>query len=159
MLGPNGFLPPGRHIVTIDEFRSSFVESFPGSRSRRSLFERWLQHRDAISGIAPIQYQWIDGSFATHKENPRDVDVVTFLMADDVDRLSPGKKMLLDGLFNGHETRDRWGIDSFLSPVVAPGDPRSSVARKMAGKWLKFFTGVREDDTLVKGILEVKDGQ
>ena len=155
MLQDNGLLPPGLHVVTEQQFRDVFVTPFPAASSRHRLFLRWERHKAAISSIIPIEKQWIDGSFVTDRANPRDIDVVNFISADDIDKLTVGQQALLENLVVGHNTRDVWGIDSFLVPVVSDGDPRHPLTRKQESYWQDLFSRVRDDDSIRKGFLEV----
>jgi hypothetical protein len=155
MLQDDGLLPPGLHVVTEQQFRDTFVNAFPPSSSRHRLFLKWQRHKAAISSIITIEKQWIDGSFVTDRPNPRDVDVVNFILADDIDKLALGQQALLENLVSGHDTRDVWGIDSFLVPAVLDGDPRRPLVKQQEDYWLDLFSRVRDNDSLRKGFLEV----
>ncbi|MBP6812107.1 MAG: hypothetical protein KA138_11340 [Saprospiraceae bacterium] len=72
--------PEGLIEITLSEFEEVFVNQFEDSDSRKSIFDNYLRYtkdlRDTI-GVGFIQ--WIDGSFVSNKENPRDIDFATFI--------------------------------------------------------------------------------
>jgi hypothetical protein len=78
---PEGFLTPFEKInVDLATFESVFVTDFPNSETRKTLFDNYLRYLDSFSKeITPNFMQWIDGSFVTQKENPNDIDLVTFI--------------------------------------------------------------------------------
>ncbi|WP_125812658.1 hypothetical protein [Actinoplanes sp. ATCC 53533] len=146
-------------MVSIDEVHEPFVDDFPGSKTRATLFQQWIDHRNAISRFAPIQHQWVDGSYTTSKVDPGDIDLVTFINIEDLDNIPLPDRPLFKSLVNGHSTRAAWGIDSFMVPITPDTHPGHSASVKLRGSFLRLFTGVRESDTIVKGILEVRDGE
>lgn len=154
MLGANGLLPTGLIQVTADQVHEHFVAHFDTSKSRQRLFDQWMLHRAAITSIVPIQRQWLDGSFVTSKVNPGDIDVVTFVDGESVDALSDAQIALLGDLTDGHATRDRWGVDSFLVATYPEDHPERALSRKAEGSWRRLWTSVK-GSSLTKGFLEV----
>lgn len=77
----NGYLEsPTPSELTLSEFEEYFVKAFPKSDRRKWLFENYLQYTNRFQNeIFPHFEQWIDGSFISKKENPKDIDIVTFL--------------------------------------------------------------------------------
>ncbi|WP_169704570.1 DUF6932 family protein [Runella slithyformis] len=76
-----GNLFPYEIIKTdLTTFEQLFVANFPLSETRRMIFENYRQMIDDFkSQIGDSFYQWIGGSFVSTKNNPHDIDVVTFL--------------------------------------------------------------------------------
>lgn len=154
MLGADGLLPTGLIPATTDQVHATFVAPFASSTTRQELYDKWLLHRAAIESLVPIQRQWIDGSYVTSKVDPADVDVVTFVDGADVEALDPAQLALLESLTSGHETRDQWGVDSFLVATYAEGHPARAVSRRAEGSWRRLWTSVKGTDQS-KGFLEV----
>ncbi|MFK7933926.1 MAG: hypothetical protein AB8G22_10475 [Saprospiraceae bacterium] len=66
--------------TTLEEIRYNFVDSFPNSERRLLLFNNYLRFLYRFQDLVfPYFEQWIDGSFISQKENPKDIDIVTFL--------------------------------------------------------------------------------
>ncbi len=72
-----GNLQAGEPIdINLGEFEQHFVFNL----HRRQQFEQYLLYLEALKTIVSIPFeQWVDGSFATLKEKPNDIDVVTFV--------------------------------------------------------------------------------
>jgi hypothetical protein len=58
-------------------------ENFTFNGHREAIFAEYLTFCDVIKSIGVEEfYQFIDGSFITQKEFPKDIDVVTFVDAN-----------------------------------------------------------------------------
>ncbi|MFN0036298.1 MAG: DUF6932 family protein [Saprospiraceae bacterium] len=72
--------PEGLIEITLEEFEAVFVSQFEESDSRKLIFESYLRYtKDLRETIGAGFIQWIDGSFVSNKENPRDIDFATFI--------------------------------------------------------------------------------
>lgn len=72
--------PEGLIEIALEEFRKTFVEHFEDSRSRKSIFDNYLRYTKDLRDTIGVSFsQWIDGSFVSNKENPRDIDFATFI--------------------------------------------------------------------------------
>ena len=76
-----GHLQPESVIeITISEFEEVFVGQFEDSYSRKLIFEDYLRYTQDLRNTIGVGFiQWIDGSFVSNKENPRDIDFATFI--------------------------------------------------------------------------------
>jgi len=76
-----GFLAPAKGIeASLEAIEAFFVKAFPHSETRSRLFENYMGYLHRFQNdIFPWFEMWVDGSFVTLKENPKDIDVVTFL--------------------------------------------------------------------------------
>ena len=80
MLNDEGFLSDRiTAYPSLDEFRIDFVDRFPTSNTRREIYDNFLRFLIEFNKICLPRRLWIDGSFATAKENPNDIDVVIFI--------------------------------------------------------------------------------
>lgn len=76
----NGYLLAGLYELNTDELRYHFVDAFPNSETRPLIFDNYLRYVYRFQDqVFPYFEQWIDGSFVTQKENPKDMDLVTFV--------------------------------------------------------------------------------
>jgi hypothetical protein len=80
----NGYITPSEKItVDLETLQYYFVDNFPESKTRKGLFDNYLRYLDAFAKeITPNFTQWINGSFVTQKEDPNDIDMVTFIDLD-----------------------------------------------------------------------------
>ncbi len=76
-----GYLEPYETITTnIEELEYYFVHNFPNSNTRQKLFVNYLRYIENFRTKVTSHFeQWINGSFISQKENPKDIDFVTFL--------------------------------------------------------------------------------
>jgi hypothetical protein len=76
-----GYLFPSQVLeVDLEFFEEIFVRRIERSETRKSLFDAYLHYTYRFQDeVFPQFEQWIDGSFTTLKDNPKDLDVVTFL--------------------------------------------------------------------------------
>jgi hypothetical protein len=72
-----GNMPSGKPIdVNLDELEQYFVFNL----HRRQQFEQYLHYLAELKTIVAMPFeQWVDGSFATLKEKPNDIDMVSFV--------------------------------------------------------------------------------
>jgi hypothetical protein len=155
VLGANGWLPIGRHVVTPQEFQEHFVAAFPESKTRGRLFRRWERHLEALTSVIAVEAQWIDGSFVTSKLDPSDIDMVSVLDGPTFDALPAGLRSMVEGLLAGKATKAVWGLDSFAVLRYPDGSPFKAAADAAADEWHQFWQGDRGHDGSVKGYLEV----
>lgn len=155
MLEASGWLPTGRHVVTAQEFRTHFVDAFPGSATRERLFRRWEKHLEALTSVITVEAQWIDGSFVTDKLDPGDIDLASIVDGPTYDALAPGLRHMAEGLLSGKATKAVWGMDSYLVLNYPDGHPAKPQADAMAEEVHLFWQSHREHDGIVKGYLEV----
>lgn len=69
-------------ITKIDfkTFEDIFINDFPNSLTRKEIFDNYLSYLSAFREEVSNSFtQFIDGSFITKEENPRDLDFVTLL--------------------------------------------------------------------------------
>ena len=76
-----GYLPPGFHNINLDLMKYHFVDIFRYSNTRNIIFDGYIKFCTYLMSYYGIYnfVQWIGGSFCTTKNNPNDIDVVTFI--------------------------------------------------------------------------------
>jgi hypothetical protein len=79
-----GLLPAGEHAATWDEL----VERFGWNEWRRGLLDGLAEALDLLAA-AGCRRVWINGSFVTAKDQPRDVDVCWELEGVDLEHIDP----------------------------------------------------------------------
>src|SRR6266545_4491026 len=88
----HGLLPEGIHDCTLAEIETRFG-GFQGSDRRPQLWARFKEFFAAAMAIRLIEELLIDGSFATGKPDPNDIDFVVVVSAghDFAVDLKPGE--------------------------------------------------------------------
>ena len=66
--------------TTLTEFETVFVQQMEDQAHRKKIFDGYLKFIDSLKTALNIPFfQWINGSFTTHKQFPGDIDVCTFI--------------------------------------------------------------------------------
>lgn len=76
-----GLLMPYQTPIAIDlaTLEHYFVTNFPNSTTRKSIFINYVRYIEEFKKRVTADFvQWLNGSFVTLKENPKDLDLVTF---------------------------------------------------------------------------------
>jgi hypothetical protein len=140
-------LAQGFKDIRLDELKPTFLSPFPSSITRINIlrkFKHWVKKVKQLNVRCEI---WVDGSFATEKIDPQDIDIVLFINSADIRKLSVAKKLELEILTNERFTekqKKECFCDSYL--VFAEDD----FGRRY---WEKQFGLSRKQTT--KGIFRI----
>jgi hypothetical protein len=139
---PEGFLTPFEKInVDLATFERAFVADFPCSETRKTLFDNYLRYIDNFSKeITPNFTQWIDGSFVSQKENPNDIDLVTFISGE----LYTTKQAEIEKFWTTNTYH--LGLDAFIMSVFEKQDTAYSQYITYYNEWIERFSRTRKDE-------------
>ena len=151
----NGYLLPYEGIeISMETLERIFVNEIPGSKTRKRLFNNYLDYTIQFQQkVFPYFEQWVNGSFVTHKPNPRDIDIVTFLDFE-VFKL---RESHLDQFLSF--TLEGKGIDAYIVPVYPVGHSLHGLGERLKAQWLNRFSFAKadnEDRILPKGFVKIK---
>lgn len=133
----NYYLPPGIHQTIWDEFIERYAYNKPRRRLIKGL-ELLIKHLKDC-GCSRI---WVDGSFVTQKESPKDIDGCYNLVGMDLAKLSKQYSII----FNADKNAQKRKYECEFFPAEMPsGRP---------GEIMKQFFQYDRDGT-AKGILEL----
>ena len=137
-----GNLTPYKVIeVDLTTFEAYFVTAFPNSTTRKRLFENYLRYIYRFQDeVFPFFEQWINGSFVTQKENPKDIDMVTFLDYEVYEKR--GNKVL--DKFWSFSLEDE-GIDSYLVRDYPEHHPNFVETSAYKEKWSRLYRKTRNE--------------
>lgn len=150
----SGLLMPDRNISSsVKELELEFVTNIP-SIKRKKIFDNYIQYNEDFKRVCELSelHQWINGSYITKKNNPGDIDLVTFLDYNIIQSL--GSK--LDD-FKYPNSEIIYGVDGYIIEVY-PENHRYRF-RYISDKayWMDRFTKTRRirGNRLAKGFLEI----
>lgn len=135
----DGYLEAGFHDLTVDQIEKHFVEDFSLSSTRGPIFEGYLRHRADVVSLGLSCEQFIDGSFASIKNDPGDIDLIAWFPVDMLDALGPNEQKVFLALFSGPLTKETHKCDAYFCPAVPPGHPRYNELRLSRKYWLGEF--------------------
>ncbi len=150
-----GLLIPNTNIVSdITELEEIFVNGII-SYTRGDLFNKYISYSKALKELCNNEelIQWIDGSFATKKPNPNDIDLVTFVEFSVVDELGD---RLAD--FKYPASKSTFGVDAYIIRVYPPAHKRYTPYQLDKAYWMDHFAKTRRNrigNKLPKGFLEI----
>ena len=151
----SGLLVPDNKInSTIKELEKEFVLNLP-TEKRKEIFDAYLKYNEDFKKVCDLQelHQWINGSFVTKKNNPGDIDLVTFLDYNVILKL--GSK--LDN-FKYPNSENIYNVDAYIVEVYP--EIHKERFRYISDKayWMDRFTKTRRirGNKLSKGFLEIK---
>ena len=109
-------LEAGMHNITLSDMNTIFVAPFENPKRRKILLSRLESFVEKLQEISLDMEIWVDGSFATQKEHPGDIDLVVVCNEVSVNRLSDDKQKVLSELFgNQKTTKLRYECDAYFT--------------------------------------------
>ena len=142
---PYSLLPEGVHACDEDALRLQFVDHFPQSTTRRTIYEGFRLLRQEASGRGIVATQWVDGSFVEGKPDPGDVDVASFCDYDFLNGLdSENQHFVVQSLDGREATKARYQTHTFLVPSCLPGHPYRLVFEQARAYWRTWFGKTRD---------------
>ncbi|MDR7119015.1 DUF6932 family protein [Caulobacter sp. BE254] len=154
----NGYLEPGLHDCDPTDIHENLVVAFPTSGTRAKIFDGYKQHRQELLELGLTVEQFIDGSFASTKNDPGDIDMVCFIDADAVDALDQAQQDKLVALVSGPLTKATHQCDAYFVPRLPVHHPNYGAFRTQRKYWMGEFGFDRTDQAkgMLRTIVEVK---
>ena len=152
----HGFLSPSGRILnlTLTEMEHYFVHSF-SSETRKNCFDNYVRYSNELKALLNERSmrQWINGSFISTEPNPKDIDLLTFIDHQEVEKL--GDPLLN---FGWNQSWKNFGVDAYLIELY-PNDHKSSFASKSdIAYWMDHFSKTKKRINvrrLQKGFIEI----
>lgn len=141
----NGNLEAGIHNITMDELLDVFVNSFPSSTTRPDIFSGYCSHDNHLKKLNITVEKFVDGSYVTKKNDPRDIDFLCIADALEVDTLSDDKKRLLETLIDNDGCKKEYMCDVYFLPSLQESHPRYQEYRCIRKYWMGEFGFDRQE--------------
>ena len=138
--------------LTYDECKIIFVDNFPTSSTRSGNWNDFIRFHDDIEEISKYTVKhWIDGSFVTNKENPNDIDVVSFVnpnnLTESLQQFDMNKSDPLGYV------KKQYNVDNYIILDLTPSHPYYAKIEEQIEYWKKWFGTDRDNNP--KGMVEV----
>jgi hypothetical protein len=137
-------------VVDLDTLESEFAVT----EHRKALFEGYLEYVEALKKVLEIPFvQWVNGSYVTLKDTPKDVDVLTW-----VDYQTFKKKAKELAHFADKDFWQPKGIDCYLGESFPISHKQYTIYEMDYKHWLYDFTRKLDHKSgkyLPKGFLEL----
>lgn len=152
----DGYLMPvGKIPCSISIIEAELVEAFPQSTTRYRLWVQYLRFIERFRTYITRHFiQWIDGSFVTKKENPKDIDLVTFIDYS----VFKAMENELEAFWTYNLEQE--GIDSYIVPVLPKESENYPSYIETCQEWERIYTNAKLPNKQIvaeaKGFLELK---
>jgi Zn-dependent peptidase ImmA (M78 family) len=141
---PSGSQPPlfgtGEHLIDEDRLEAIFVVPFKHSSSRAHLTASLRALIGFVRQIGITCDVWIDGSYATRKREPSDIDVTIFINPGQIERLSDERYAELQLLLDRGLMLERYACDVFVER--ANDEKRKRYFRELFGQHGRVAKGI-----------------
>jgi hypothetical protein len=151
----DGSLPVGRHVGTPSHVEQRLVQSFPQSVTRRALHRGWRDRREELQDLVGIEVEWLNGSFASSKRDPADIDLTTFIDAARLEAVSEDDRKRILDLVQGLGAWLTSGCHGFLVPVRPEGHALRYLYEQARDGWERWWSHDRSGAD--KGFVEVRE--
>ncbi|NJK83043.1 MAG: hypothetical protein HC912_03720 [Saprospiraceae bacterium] len=152
-----GYLfPIGKITTDISNFEQVFVNAFPTSTTRPRLWANYLQYIQRFRQEVSNNFvQWLDGSFVTLKENPNDIDMVTFINYHLYESMDAKQQLEHFWSYN----LEYKGLDSYLMGVYPESHRNYLKYQKYCEDWHTRYCNTKQNKEVlyhVKGFIELR---
>ena len=151
----SGLLVPGSVISSnLKELEAEFVTNMP-AMERIMHFKSYIKYSDALKKLCGNKtfVQWIDGSFVTKEQKPKDIDVVTFI---DFQLITALGNLLQSFKYPVSETM--FQVDAYIVAVYPIQHKKCHLYEHDKAYWIDQFDTTRRNkkgNRLSKGFLEI----
>lgn len=137
--------PPEVLTLSVAEFEKLFVNQFPNSATRHSIFASYRRFADDFSReVCSAFTHWIDGSFVTDKLNPNDMDFVVHIKQE----VYVTKELLIESTFRlAGAKRVYSDLDVYAVRSYPADDPKRYLTEHDLAYWYDWFTHTRLNRT------------
>jgi len=150
----HGLIQPKEIIeISVEKLHHIFVEEREEKSYREKLFQRYLTYTASIEkNIGKILFQFVNGSFSTLKEKPKDIDLVSFIHYSDYKSKQAEIELFLSDWENVVE------IDGFIAPFSYSGHPHFIESQLSYEYWKSLYSFTRKQEngqSLSKGLIKI----
>ena len=132
--------------MTLDDLAQMAVHKFPRPALRPSHIECLRVILRELSTFQTKGELWIDGSFLTTKPDPRDIDIILRMRAEQYNSRSTAKRAFIDWLCSA-EAKRRMNCD--VNDLIEYPETDTRYPQSVADRngWIQFFGTYRDDIT------------
>jgi hypothetical protein len=155
----HGTLPVGIYRCEPTHIKTRLVDPFRESRTRPKVFSGFQEwRRDALESRVEGAIQWVDGSFVEAKTDPNDIDVLTLMHHETLNKLPVRAKTFIREWLSKPRSQDRYLVDSSFYATYEPCHEKYEVWKNKRRIYKKLYGHTR--GTLTgKGFLQVTLGE
>ena len=132
-----GHLTPYKIIeAPIESLQTMFVDSFEENSIRHELWQNYNSYMDELSKVINHDFsQWIDGSFISKKQKPKDIDFITILDYRDYE----SSRTYLEKEFASFAGRKNFKVDAYIVSSYPKSHKKHIFTRSDLLYWRNLF--------------------
>ncbi len=152
-----GYLvPEGENESDINSMKEGFVVPFNNHSTRKELFKGYVRYNEDLKDLLENQSyeQWIDGSFISQKVNPKDIDLVSFIDYNLVEKLEEELEKFIKSA-----GRSNYGVDGYVVRIYPEDHPHFVRTKSDKIYWRHWFSTTKPDQKkrrYGKGFIKIK---
>lgn len=152
-----GYLKPyGKNEINKEDLQTGFVDPFDEASSRGRLYQGYLKYNEDLQTLLRGQryLQWIDGSFISTQINPGDIDLVSLIDYQLIEKYESELKRFLN-----RQGKENYGIDGYIVRVYPQGHNKYVQTKSDLIYWESWFSKSkknRKKQRFPKGFVEIK---
>jgi hypothetical protein len=121
---------------------------------RLKLFQNYLIYTKELNKIVSNKYyQWINGSFVTQKDTPKDIDIVSFIDYKQVEKHDAELKNFLYPL-----SKQTYNIDAYIVKLYPKNDKKIVYSHSDTLYWFHSFQKTKPNkngENFYKGFIKI----
>lgn len=154
-----GLLMPYKRIeLSLESFEENFVTAFEKASSRGQIFENYKRFISAFrEQVSPKFIQWINGSFVSNKQNPRDIDFVTIIDYE----IFTEKEKLIEDEFRLKGAKEKYAVDAYTIRKYSEVDAKYLNYQHELVYWDSWFSQTKKNRAkkkFQKGYIQISFG-
>lgn len=111
-------VPHQRVELSLDEFKTIFIDTFEPDSTRNEIFENYLTYIEGFQEeISTVFAYWINGSFVSNKPNPNDIDFVILIEHE----IYEEKRDRIDAKFRLKGAKQWYSVDAYTVELFPEG--------------------------------------
>jgi len=140
--------------IDLNTFQTYFVNKMENSEHREKLFQDYLNYTRDLSKFVTNQFfQWINGSYVTQKNTPRDIDLVSFIDYRLVENYQQELRSFAYPL-----SKEIYNVDAYIVKLYPDNDRNLVYSKSDTLYWFHHFQKTRPNkkgDKFHKGFIKI----
>ena len=150
-----GNLTPYEIIETdLKTFQNCFVNEMENFKHRDKLFQDYLNYTKKLCKIVTNHFfQWINGSFVTQKNTPKDIDLVSFIDFRLVEKYQHQLKNMIYPI-----SKAEYNMDAYIVKLYPENDKNVVFSKSDSLYWFHHFQKSRANkagEKFYKGFIKI----
>jgi len=151
----NGNIMPYEVIeIDLTTFQTYFVDNMDNSEHRSKLFQDYLKYTTGLNKIVSNSFfQWINGSFVTLKNTPKDIDLVSFIDFQLIEKYQQEFENFVYPL-----SKEIYNVDAYIVKLYPDNNKNLVFSKSDTLYWFHHFQKTRPNkngEKFYKGFIKI----